>query len=369
MIEHAAILELGELGAHRRRRCLDQPGLHERLRPDRLARSSMCASTTSRSRSSCRGESGRLRVVAHSVISLEMTSLATMRPRRVRVRVPALDDRHPERGEPVCLRQVEAVAHGRDVDRLVQAQPEQDPLVEALLRRELLVEAQRRLAASQHLDVRREPRAVPSAKEPERRDRADADPEVVLPLPDREVVPAATVVAAEVRGLVPAVARGLEPLDDVLVVVLEQLGLALELGAVGEGEARPRLRLELVAGEVVGLERERLVDVAVERGTRLARDPEEHVEVQVGDARPTERGDGSADGLRRGAALEHRELARAEALGAERDASAVPHQDARERVVDGLGVGLHGELGCRRQSVEQAIEQRRARAAWACRRR
>ena len=111
---------------------------------------------------------------------------------------------------------------------------------------------------------------------------------------------------------------------------------------------------------MVRLEREGLVDVAVERGTRLARDPEEHVEVQVGDARPKERGDGSADGLRRGAALEHRELARAEALGAERDTSAVPHQDVRERVVDGLGVGLHGELGCRRQSLEQAIEQRRA---------
>ncbi len=38
----------------------------------------------------------------------------------------------------------------------------------------------------------------------------------------------------------------------------------------------------------------------------------------------------------------------------------VPHQDIGERVVDGLGIGLHGDLGCRGQSVEQAIEQRRA---------
>ena len=38
MVEHAAILELGKLRAHRRGGGLDQPGLHERLRPDGLAR-------------------------------------------------------------------------------------------------------------------------------------------------------------------------------------------------------------------------------------------------------------------------------------------------------------------------------------------
>ncbi len=76
--------------------------------------------------------------------------------------------------------------------------------------------------------------------EPDRRDRPDADPEVLLAAPDREVVAAAAVVAAEVRRLVPAVAGRLEPLDHVLVVVLQQLGLARELGAVGEREARAR---------------------------------------------------------------------------------------------------------------------------------
>ena len=58
------------------------------------------------------------------------------------------------------------------------------------------------------------------------------DPEVVLAAPDREVVPAAQIVATVVRGLVPAVAGALETLDHVLVVILEQLGLARELGAV-----------------------------------------------------------------------------------------------------------------------------------------
>jgi hypothetical protein len=43
-------------------------------------------------------------------------------------------------------------------------------------------------------------------------------------------------------------------------------------------EASPRLRLELVAGEVVRLERERVVEVAGEVGGALARDPVDEVE-------------------------------------------------------------------------------------------
>ena len=73
--------------------------------------------------------------------------------------------------------------------------------------------------------------------------------------------------------------------------------------------------------------------------------------------------------LGRRAPLEHRELARAEALGAERDAHAAAREHVRERVVDGLGIRLHRDLGRRRQPGEQPIEQRRRRAASACRRR
>ncbi len=232
--------------------------------------------------------------------------------------------------------------------------------MQALVRRELLLDADRRLAAAERLDVRREARAVAATDEPQRRDRPDADAEVVLAAPDRQVVTAPAIVAAVVRGLVPAIAGTLEPLDHVLVVILEQLGLARELGAVGEGEARPRLGLELVTGEVIGLERERRVDVAIECSPRLARDAEEHVEVQVGDAGATQRPHGAPHGLGCRPPLEHRELACAEALRPERDASAVSHEHLGERVVDRLGIGLHGDLPRGRQPGEQAVEQRRS---------
>ena len=111
---------------------------------------------------------------------------------------------------------------------------------------------------------------------------------------------------------------------------------------------------------MIRLERERVVDVAIERGARLTRNPEEHVEVQVRDACPAQRRDGSAHGVGRRTPLEHRELARAEALRAERDTRAVPHQHLRERVVDGLRIGLDRDLARRRQPVEQAVEQHRA---------
>ena len=57
-------------------------------------------------------------------------------------------------------------------------------------------------------------------------------------------------------------------LDDQLEVRLHALGLARELGAVGVRESRPGLRLELVGGDVLGGERERLVEVACEIGGR-----------------------------------------------------------------------------------------------------
>jgi hypothetical protein len=63
-----------------------------------------------------------------------------------------------------------------------------------------------------------------------------------------------------------------------LEVELHRVGLALQLGAVRVGEARPRLGLQLVARQVLRLERKRLGEVGIEVGGALARDPVDEVE-------------------------------------------------------------------------------------------
>ena len=60
-------------------------------------------------------------------------------------------------------------------------------------------------------------------------------------------------------------------------------------------EARARLRLELVAREVLGLERERLGEVRVEVGPGLARDAVDEVERDVVESGVTERANGPPD--------------------------------------------------------------------------
>ncbi len=120
MIEHAAILELGELGAHRRRGGLDQPGLHERLRPDGLARRDVRLDDETQQELLSRRERSA-GVVAHSVISLEMTSFATIRPRRVRVRVPASTTVSPSDASRSTSARSRPSRTGRDLDRLVEA--------------------------------------------------------------------------------------------------------------------------------------------------------------------------------------------------------------------------------------------------------
>src|ERR1041384_2957139 len=85
----------------------------------------------------------------------------------------------------------------------------------------------------------------------------------------------------EVRRLVPAIAGFRQPLDDVLKVPLHGLRLTREFIPEGMGEARPRLRLELVARKVVRLERKGDVEVAGEVGGALARDPVDEVERDV----------------------------------------------------------------------------------------
>src|SRR5581483_2388556 len=120
---------------------------------------------------------------------------------------------------------------------------------------------------SERREICTELRRVPVPNAADRRDRADAEAEIVTAAPVREIVPrakiatAAIVRPAEIRRLVPAVARCDERLDHGLEVGLHRLGLAHQLLAVGVREARARLRLELVAGEMLGPKLERLLYV------------------------------------------------------------------------------------------------------------
>ena len=85
-------------------------------------------------------------------------------------------------------------------------------------------------------------------------------------------------------------------------------------------EPRSRLRLELVAGEVLGLERQGLREVALEVGGALAGDPVDEIERDVVEPGITKKVHGTPDVVRRGAPLEHVEQVRLEALRTERDA-------------------------------------------------
>ena len=125
---------------------------------------------------------------------------------------------------------------------------------------------------------------------------------------------------AEVRRLVPAVAGRGQPIDDLLEVALHRVGLARKLIPEGMGEARPRLGLELVARKVVRLERERLVEVAVEIGGALAGNAVDEVERDVVKTGITESVERAPDVIRLRGPLEHFEQPRREALRAERDA-------------------------------------------------
>jgi hypothetical protein len=105
-------------------------------------------------------------------------------------------------------------------ERHVEPESQQQALAGALLGGQLLERARRRRTALERVDEPRERRPVGAPFEPERRDGSDADAEVVAPRPVGEIVLSAPVVAAEVRGLVPAVAGRGEALGPVLLVVL-----------------------------------------------------------------------------------------------------------------------------------------------------
>src|SRR5581483_183276 len=187
----------------------------------------------------------------------------------------------PQRGEPVDLGGVDGRLGLADGKRLVETKAEHQTLDRLRLGCELLVLAARRLAATERLEVGGKRRSVPPAGASDRAHRTDPDPEVVVPPPVAEVVACAQVAvagAAEVRGLVPVVARGRQCRDDSLGVRLHRLGLRGELFAMTSREARAALGLELVRGDVLRLELERLAQVALEVGGGLPGDPIDEVE-------------------------------------------------------------------------------------------
>ena len=184
------------------------------------------------------------------------------------------------------------------------------------------------LARRERGDVARKAREVSPPLAGHGRHGADTEAEVVAAQPVAEVVSRAEVAAAgalavetEVRRLVPAVARRGQRVDDPLEVALHRVGLARELLPVREGEARTRLRLELVAREVLGLEREGLGEVAVEVGGALARNAVDEIERDVVESGIAKSVHGAADVVRRRLSLEHLEQVGLEALRAERDAA------------------------------------------------
>src|SRR6185369_12912001 len=91
-------------------------------------------------------------------------------------------------------------------------------------------------------------------------------------------------------------------------------------------EPRARLRLELVAGQVLRIEGERLGEIALEVGGALAGDAVDEIERDVFKSGITKSVHGTADDFGRGRPLERREQVRREALGAQRD----PVDAARE---------------------------------------
>src|SRR4051812_6444853 len=254
-----------------------------------------------------------------------------------------------KRRETVDRRRIERLFDPCERQRLVQAEPEHDPLYAARALVERLQLPRRLLAPLERRAVAREARRVAPAAAVDGGDGADPDPEVVPRVPVGEVVARAEIAlgvgAAEVRRLVPAVAGARQTLDDTLEVAFQVVALPLELGAVRDGEARARLSLELVAGEVLQLQREGLLEIGVEVGGALTRDPVDEIQRDVVKSGITEMVHGAPDVVRPGTALEHLEEARGERLRAERDPrDAGASQQRGQLLRDRLGIALDRHL-------------------------
>src|SRR5215218_6326684 len=241
------------------------------------------SSTTRRSRSRLRSLSSaicRNLPFGHQQLGRDAAAEEAPPPRQLE-RVP------PGRDQPVPLEPGQGVAVDRVVQAgepqgLVEAEPEHDPLPSRRLRLELLDLPLWPLAAAERGEVAQQARRVAPAPATDRGDGPDTEAHVIAAEPVAEIVPgpqvAAELGAAEVRGLVPAIAGSGQRLDDSLEVVLHRLGLPLELVAVRVREARARLRLELIGGDVLRRERDRLCQVPLEVEDALARDPVDQVE-------------------------------------------------------------------------------------------
>ncbi len=163
--------------------------------------------------------------------------------------------------------------------------------------------------------------------------------------------------AAEVGRLVPAIAGVGQTLDDKLEVALHRFRLARELGSVGVGEPRARLRLQLVVRDVLRRERKRFFDVELEVGGALAGDPVQEIQGDVVKTGITQMVEGAADVVRAGLALEHAQEIRAEGLRPERDAGhAGLAQEPGELGRHRLGIGLDGHLAGGRQGGQQTTQ-------------
>ena len=239
-----------------------------------------------------------------------------------------------------------------DRERVVEAQSEHEPLACARVLVQLL-----ELAVVSPGEIVRELRCVAPPLSVDRRDGADADAEVVAAEPVAEVVQRALAVAAEVRGLVPAVAAAGEDGDDALEVVLHRLRLARELVAVMDREARARLRLELVTGEMLRPERDRRGEVGLEVGDGLAGNAVDEVEREVVEAGVAQVRERAANVVRLRAALERVQQMRLERLRTERDSrDARCAKRARELGRDRLGIRLDRHLLRVRQRLDQPDE-------------
>ena len=179
-----------------------------------------------------------------------------------------------------------------------------------------------------------------------------------MPEPVAEVVPRTQIAAvcpirraAEVRRLVPAVTGARQRLDDQLEVRLHRLGLPLELASVGVREAGARLRLQLVGGDVLGLERQGLGEVAFELGGALARDPVDEIERDVVESGITKTVDRAPDVVRSGNAIQHVQKGPVEALCAKR------------HTVDAVSAQKRGELGRHRLRIRLDRDLVRVRQA------
>src|SRR5581483_11310766 len=153
--------------------------------------------------------------------------------------------REPETGDPLEAGRIERAREAAERQGLVEPQPEHHPLARAGGLVDLLELPLGPRARRDRREVPAESRRGPPPPVLDCADCADPEPEVVVTEPVAEVVPRAQIALVV----------------DALEVVLHRVGLPRELRSPGLGEARSRLRLELVAGEMLRRERERVAEI------------------------------------------------------------------------------------------------------------